>query len=343
VQPGKAGYTLRSHGSNTAGVWRVQSSIRRVGIPRALSHHTRGALWDAYFSALGIQTVLSPKTSRAIIDEGCRLAVDETCLSVKVALGHVAWLSERCDAVLVPRYVSVGRGERECSKFWGICDIVRNSVPGVELLTYSVDAMHRTHARTTERGELYRLARRLGASRPKAAYAVARALSAHRRERAERVGTNPARTATGEHPRVLVVGHAYNLYDDAIGQPIVRELERQGCDVVDSESVDHRLAARLAHKASPSLYWTNSRQLLGSVEYWRDHVDGIVFLVTFPCGPDSLVTELAVRRMKDVPVVTLIVDEHSGETGLQTRLESFADILRMRREGRAPGCGAAVA
>jgi len=211
-------------------------------------------------------------------------------------------------------------------------------------LTYSVDVTHRTHARTTERGELYRLARRLGASRPKAAYAVARALSAHRRELAERVSAADSGRPTGsERPRVLVVGHAYNLYDDAIGQPIVRELARQGCDVVDSESVDHRLAARLAHRASPSLYWTNSRQLLGSVEYWRDHVDGIIFLVTFPCGPDSLVTELAVRRMKDVPVVTLIIDEHSGETGLQTRLESFADILRMRREGHVPGGGVAVA
>lgn len=301
-------------------------------------------MWEAYFSALGIQTVLSPPTSRAIIDEGCRLAVDETCLSVKVALGHVAWLADRCDAVLVPRYVSVGRGERECSKFWGICDIVRNSVPDIELLTYSVDVAHKTHARTTERGELYRLARELGASRPKAAYAVARALRAHRRSRAERVAAStPALAIAGERPRVLVVGHAYNLYDDAIGQPIVRELERQGCEVVDSESVDHALAARLARKASPSLYWTNSRQLLGSVEYWRDRVDGIVFLVTFPCGPDSLVTELAVRRMKDIPVVTLIIDEHSGETGLQTRLESFADILRMRRDGAAPGCGVAVA
>jgi predicted nucleotide-binding protein (sugar kinase/HSP70/actin superfamily) len=38
-----------------------------------------------------------------------------------------------------------------------------------------------------------------------------------------------------------------------------------------------------------------------------------------------------VRKIKGVPIVTLVIDEHSGETGLRTRLESFVDILRMRR------------
>ena len=82
---------------------------------------------------------------------------------------------------------------------------------------------------------------------------------------------------------------------------------------------------------------TNSRQLLGAVEHWREHVDGIIFLVTFPCGPDSLVTELATLRIKGVPMVTLIIDEHSGETGLRTRLESFVDILHMRRGDSVAG------
>jgi predicted nucleotide-binding protein (sugar kinase/HSP70/actin superfamily) len=131
---------------------------------------------------------------------------------------------------------------------------------------------------------------------------------------------------------VLVVGHSYNLYDEHIGQPILRELERQGCEVVDSDSVDHVLAGRLGRKMSPKLYWPNGRQLLGAAEWWREKVDGIVFIVTFPCGPDSLVTEFALRKIKGVPVMMLVIDEHSGEVGLQTRLESFVDILRMQRD-----------
>ena len=284
--------------------------------------------------------VVSPPTNRSIVENGCRISVDETCLSVKVAMGHVAWLAERVETVLVPRYVSVKRGELECSKLWGIYDIARNSVPGVEVIGYSVDASHETHKRTTESGELYRLARRLGAPPSQAWIATQRAISAQRRATAEHVQAQESvRLHTPARPRVMVAGHAYNLYDESIGQPVIKQLEELGCEVIDSEGVDHVLAAKLAKQLSPHLYWTNSRQLLGAVEHWREHVDGVVFMVTFPCGPDSLVTELAVRKLKGVPIVTLIIDEHSGETGLHTRLESFVDILRMRRGDSVAGNG----
>jgi len=284
--------------------------------------------------------VVSPPTNRAIVESGCRISVDETCLSVKVAMGHVAWLAEHSETVLCPRYVSMKKGELECSKLWGIYDIARNSVPGVDIVGYSVDGSHETHKRTSEAGELYRLARRLGARPSLAAKATMKALGAQRQVVLKHVvAQESVRRQAPDRPRVLVAGHAYNLYDESIGVPIIKTLEALGCEVIDSEGVDHALAARLAKQISPHLYWTNSRQVLGAVEHWREHVDGIVFLVTFPCGPDSLVTELAVRRFKGHPMVTLIVDEHSGETGLHTRLESFVDILRMRRGDNVAGEG----
>ena len=301
-------------------------------------YHKRAALWDAYFSALGIETVVSPQTNRAMIENGCGASVDETCLSVKVAMGHVAWLTKRSDAVLCPRYVSVRKGELECSKLWGIYDIARNSVPEANIIGYSVDASKETHKRTTEAGELYRLALRLGASPATAMMATLKGLRAQRAHHSAHVREQQALLRTpASAPRVLVAGHPYNLYDASIGEPIIKELRGQGCEVLDSEGVDHALATRLAKEISPTLYWTNSRQLLGAVEHLRDQVDGIVFLVTFPCGPDSLVTELAVRKFKDTPIVTLIIDEHASETGLRTRLESFVDILRMRRGDSVAG------
>jgi predicted nucleotide-binding protein (sugar kinase/HSP70/actin superfamily) len=310
----------------------LRTTIRRLGIPRGLLYHKRRELWEEFFDALGVETVISPPTTRSIIDRGCALSIDETCLSVKIMIGHVAWLAEECDAILCPRYASVRRDEQECSKLWGVYDIAANSVPGIQLVDYSVDAGKQTHGRTTEAGELYRLARRLGATPAAAAKATARAVRADRRAHDRHVReTERVRATRSPHPRVLIAAHSYNLHDEAIGLPIVRALESHGCQVVDSDGVARETATKLAKKVSPTLYWTNSLQLLGAVEHWREHVDGIVFIVTFPCGPDSLVTELATRKFKDVPIMTLVVDEHSGETGLQTRLESFVDILRMRR------------
>jgi predicted nucleotide-binding protein (sugar kinase/HSP70/actin superfamily) len=318
----------------------VTEAISRIGIPRALLYHKRAALWHEYFSALGIETVVSPPSNRGILEAGCSLSVDETCLSVKLAVGHMAWLAEKGLPILVPRHVSVARGEYECSKLWGLYDIARNALPDARIIHYSVDASQQTHRRTHESGELYRLALSLGASHPRAVAAVTRAVRAQQHARAERVRAQEAvRGGAAEQPRVLVAAHAYNLGDAMIGGPVTEELARQGCEVIDSECVDHALAERLSARLSPSVYWTNSRQLLGAIEHWRGHVDGIIFLVTFPCGPDSLVTELAIRRVHEVPAIALVIDEQSGETGLKTRLESFVDILKMRRGQALAGAG----
>ena len=111
-------------------------------------------------------------------------------------------------------------------------------------------------------------------------------------------------------------------------------LEEQGAEVIVSEYVGERAAARRAKRWSPHLYWTNNLRILGAVEEYRDKVDGMVFLIAFPCGPDSLATELAIRTVKEVPVVSVILDEHTGEGGLRTRMESFVDIIRMNRKQR---------
>lgn len=53
---------------------------------------------------------------------------------------------------------------------------------------------------------------------------------------------------------------------------------------------------------------------------------------TFPCGPDSLVNEIVIRRVRDLPVLNLLIDGQEGTAGLETRLESFVDIIHFKRE-----------
>ena len=59
-------------------------------------------------------------------------------------------------------------------------------------------------------------------------------------------------------------------------------------------------------------------------------MDGIILLSAFPCGPDSMVNELIARRVKRVPMLNLVLDSQSGTAGIETRLESFIDIIRFK-------------
>ena len=46
----------------------------------------------------------------------------------------------------------------------------------------------------------------------------------------------------------------------------------------------------------------------------------------------GLVNELAIRKLEDIPCINIILDESTALAGLQTRLESFVDIIKARRD-----------
>lgn len=296
-----------------------------VGLPRALLYHEYGDLWNSFFESLDIETITSPESNRAILARGVQLSVDETCLPVKIYLGHVDYLANRADKVLVPRVESLNKRESSCVKLWGAVDVVRNSVPDADVLHYDIDVKHGKR----EPAELYRLGRSLGRSPAQVALAYGNARRESARIRRAHAQEQLA-VAHSDGLKVLVVGHPYNVRDAMIGAPVVRILEQEGAKVLVAELVDRAEARAKSIELSRDVPWTFNKELLGAVEHFRTLVDGIVFLVTFPCGPDSLVTELCVRRLKDVPSIVLVLDELQGEAGLRTRMESFVDLLKVR-------------
>jgi predicted nucleotide-binding protein (sugar kinase/HSP70/actin superfamily) len=66
----------------------------------------------------------------------------------------------------------------------------------------------------------------------------------------------------------------------------------------------------------------------------KGEIDGVIFLISFACGPDSLISELIMRDMKVVglPFLEITMDEHSGEAGLLTRVESFVEMVRRKKK-----------
>ena len=55
-------------------------------------------------------------------------------------------------------------------------------------------------------------------------------------------------------------------------------------------------------------------------------------LSSFPCGPDSLSNDLISRRVKNLPILSLLFEDLNSDIGLLTRLESFCDILKQKED-----------
>ena len=103
-------------------------------------------------------------------------------------------------------------------------------------------------------------------------------------------------------------------------------------EIIYADRLDHKTAKLYAESLSPTLYWTYSKELIGAINYYQYSIDGVLFLTAFPCGPDSLVNELIMRKIRELPMINILIDEQTSSTGLETRLESFIDILKERRK-----------
>lgn len=61
--------------------------------------------------------------------------------------------------------------------------------------------------------------------------------------------------------------------------------------------------------------------------------DGIIHLLPFTCMPEIIAQNilLNVRTERDIPVLSLALDEQMGKAGFITRLEAFVDLIKRRK------------
>ncbi|MCD8364677.1 MAG: acyl-CoA dehydratase activase-related protein [Clostridiales bacterium] len=301
-----------------------------IGIPRALLYYRYAVLWETFFRELGFETVLSPHTTKALQDTGDHYAIDENCLSSKLFLGHVAALEGKCDAVFVPRIANYGKEGILCTRFEALYDMCVNTFrdKNLHFLTCDVDIQQKK----PERSAYVHLAQELGKTRREGESAYDRAKAAWEQNRLEEIKRQEDAIAHTNQIRVLVVGHSYNLYDEYIGRPVLNAIRQLDALAVCADAVDFKQARKDSCSICENVPWIMSRELLGAIQKYHDQVDGIILLTAFPCGPDSMVNEMVIRRVKDRPILNLLLDSQDGNAGIETRLESFIDIIRFRKE-----------
>jgi len=298
-----------------------------VGIPRALMYHHYGECWLAFLDALGVEAVVSECTTDDIITNGAFRADNETCLPVKVFSGHLLWLMNRVDAVLVPRVVSQEHGTCSCPKFMGLPDLARALDPDLPMVL--APRMDLGDRRYLWAREWYGVARSLDGSRVSSAKAVARLLQELRGHRVREDAGPPGGDIT-----IGVAGHLYNVHDHRVSLGLLDRVRSMGATPVTVDEVPSRYIHKHAKTMlSRRIFWGFERRLVGAVLHWSRTADvsGIIFVTSFACGPGSIVGALLedqLDREGSVPLMTITLDEHSAEAGLVTRLEAFIDMLR---------------
>ncbi|MFA5603536.1 MAG: acyl-CoA dehydratase activase-related protein [Bacilli bacterium] len=292
----------------------------KIGIPRSIPYYYFDKKWTYYFEKLDIEVITSPKTNKRIINDGLNYANDEMCLSLKIYMGHVNFLKDKCDYILIPRIENYGVDNQTCTNFLSLYDLVKNAFE-VNVLNYNVAL---SNHETEEKG-FVKIGKRLGkkGSECKKSYIYAKAMSYKDKKKQH---LNNLKKLSSSKLKILMVGHPYNIEDEYVGIPVLKALEKLNIEWINAYDFDPKITNKLSSKLSKDIYWKYSKELIGAIKFVEDKINGIIFVSSFPCGPDSLVNDLVIRKLK-LPYLNLVIDDLDSLSGVETRLESFVDII----------------
>jgi predicted nucleotide-binding protein (sugar kinase/HSP70/actin superfamily) len=324
-------------------------------LPQALIYYKYGDLWKTFFKSLGTEVIISPPTNKEIRELAITHAPDEDCYSTKLYFGHVMTLKDKVDYYFIPRYGSNHKTNVGCPKFIGLADVLRSMFPELpEIIRPYFSKAKAGH------GFLYLLkcAFQVGLKFTKNPFkiskAIFKALKAHKEYKKELIITKeqlkqweenkiilnkePKLDSNQQPLKVALVGHSYVINDPFASINIKETLQEHGIDYITSEQMPRELIEKQMEKLDFNMYFDYEREILGTIMHFLESktIDGIVHLMIFSCGPDSIAGEMAARfakRQKGVQLLQLVLDELTGEAGFLTRIEAFADMLR-RRKGK---------
>ena len=322
-----------------------------VGIPRGLLYFRYQPLWATFFSHLGIDVLVSQPTKRSSFDTAQGLTRSDLCLPVKVFLEHVSRLKNQVDYLLLPRVISVSPDAYMCPKILGLTDMARNVFSDLpDLLTPKVNAKAPKPAGFAQ--ACFEMGLRFNSKRSKVEIAWEAAWKAQEKFEQnllncpldealkpwDRVfAQQNGHSETPHRYRVAVIGRPYISFDRALSHDLLNLLKRHGIEIVTPESVPKKIIKEESERLSKKVYWQLGRELVAAaLHYMKDReVDGIINVSSFGCGQDSFTNALVeyyVTKHSSKPILSLVLDEHSGDGGLNTRVEAFLDMVDQRKK-----------
>jgi predicted CoA-substrate-specific enzyme activase len=323
---------------------------KTVGIPRVLFFHELYPLWKAFFTELGFQIVLSDPTNRHIIRQGVENIVEEPCLPIKLAHGHVLNLLEKePDFVFLPVQCTMEKLSDDFHKSWNcpltqsLPFILRSSTRINEALTTPQGkrpkilqpVIHPDRGREWLKRVLSETAADAGIISgeliDKAVAAGFKALDDFNSWQQQRGEAILAQLKPDEKA-IVVIGRAYNTYDEAMTLNIPGKLRDMNVLAIPIDFLPLKAMAGEVSQSHPNMYWKSGQKILcaGRIIARDPRLFGL-YVTNFACGPDSYLVKFFTKETEGKPFLTIEIDEHSADAGIITRCEAFIDTIRNAR------------
>jgi len=310
-----------------------------VGMNRSFLVHTYFPFYNRFFAELGFRLVL-PDT---IDHEGVDQQGAPFCHPVEQAHGFAAaLLKKNPDYYFLPhlRDIDTGSGdETSCT-----CVFVQGE-PFYLKATFPDFPEERTMSPSLSffkgidknKSVFTELARRMSADQTLVETALQKAIAEQEEFRTDlkrrgqealaMLGENP------ETPAVVLFGRPYNSFVGVANKGIPAKFASRGNLVIPFDMLpfeDEEL------EKDHNMYWAMGRLILKAAHYVENHPHLFgTYITNFSCGPDSFIVGFFRSIMGRKPSLTLELDSHTADAGIETRIEAFLDIVNNYRQATA--------
>jgi predicted CoA-substrate-specific enzyme activase len=313
-----------------------------IGFNRSFLVNTYYPLYSTFFTELGFRPVVPDSYSQEGIDRiGASL-----CYPIELAHGFFYSLIEMKDPpefIFLPHFKSVpaqnGHSASEiCPLAQGETFYLRTAFKdkldhlkrnGTKLLTPLLDLKG---GLATAREPLVETAVHMGIRRKEAQKAFNKACNQQMACLAEmkKIGQKALRELEVDSNKIAVVIFArpYNGFVEEAHMGIPHKLASRGVMIIplDFLTLDNEESKR-------HMYWGMGQLIMKAARFVKRHPQLFgTFITNFSCGPDSFLIGYFRDIMDRKPSLTLELDSHTADAGLETRVEAFLDIIATYRQ-----------
>ncbi|MBW1609549.1 MAG: activase, partial [Deltaproteobacteria bacterium] len=317
-------------------------SRKRIGINRSFLVNTYYPLYSTFFRELGLDPVVPDVCSQDGIDQ--RNAA--FCYPGELAHGYFHSLLEMenpPEYIFLPHFKAVPVLDENSSS--QVCPFVQGETfylqatfreklrklqaQGTRVLT---PLLNLTDGLWAAREPLVGTAVQMGLKRKTALAAFETALNQQTACMAEMRAmgkkTLEELEADPDQAAVVIFGRSYNGFVEEAHMGIPHKLASRGVRVIpfDFFLLDNG-------KSKRHMYWGMGQRILQAARFVEQHPQLFgTFITNFSCGPDSFIIGYFRDIMGRKPSLTLELDNHTADAGLETRIEAFLDIVSAYRK-----------
>jgi predicted CoA-substrate-specific enzyme activase len=313
-----------------------QTGRPTIGIPRVSVFYDLYPLWQTFFSELGMEIVLSDDTNRAIIKKGVENVVAEPCFPIKTAHGHIINVLEKdIDYLFIPFQVNMPPLSKHfdrsynCPYIQALPDTTRSAIDYKKYKTKILrPVFHMDRGRKEIEKTLKKIAKNITHKTNSIDRCMKKAFEAQAKFDLWQV-EHGQEVLKGNAPALVLVTRSYNSYDTGLNLNLAEKLRKLGMTVIPIDFLPMKEMSEEIGRDYPYMYWRSGQKILAAARYiGRTKNLFAVYLTNFNCGPDSYITKFFEKEMHGKPYLSLEIDEHSADVGMQTRCEAFIDTIK---------------